>query len=78
MTVQEAKKVIIDTIVEITGTEEEIAEDSLIVRDLGISSMQLLTMLSQLEDTFDVDLNMRKVRKLKTIDDLCNFIIKQL
>lgn len=78
MTVAEAKKVIIETIVEITGTEAEITPDSLIVRDLGISSMQLLAMLSELEDAFDVDLNVRKIRKVKTIDDLCNYIIKQL
>lgn len=77
MTVQEAKKVIMDTIVDITGIEEELEESSNLVTDLGISSMQLLAMLGELEDTFDVDLSVSKINKVKTVGELCDYMIDQ-
>lgn len=77
MTKQEAKELIIKTIVEISGAEEKITEDSLLVKDLGLSSMQLLAMLGELEDIFDVELRVSKINKVKTVGELCDFIIKQ-
>lgn len=77
MTREEAKKTIMNTIVELTGTHEAITEESNIIRDLGVSSIQIMSMLGEMEEIFDVDLSVRKLRKIRTVGDLCEYIIKQ-
>lgn len=78
MTVNEAKKVIIDTIIELVGVDDEITEEMSLVRDLGVSSMKLLTMIGELEDIFDIDLDIKKMGNISTIGELCDYIIAQL
>lgn len=78
MTIEQAKKKIIETIIEITDTEEEVTEETLIVHELGLSSMEVLVMIGELEDIFGVDLNMKQCGNVRTIGQLCDVIIAQL
>lgn len=78
MTVNEAKKTIMDTIADLIDSDDALTEDMSLVRDLGVSSMKLLTMIGELEDIFDVDLNMKKIGNISTVGELCDYIIKQL
>lgn len=78
MTIEQAKKKIIETIIEITDTEEEVTEETLIVHELGLSSMEVLAMIGELEDIFGVDLNMKQCGNVRTIGQLCDVIIAQL
>lgn len=78
MTVQEAKTEIIRSIVEITETEVEVTETTEIIRGLGLASIEVLMLLGELEDTYDVDLSPKVVEHVKTVGQLCDAIIDQL
>lgn len=78
MTVEQARKKIIETIIEVTDTEEEVTEETLVVHELGLSSMEVLVMIGELEDIFGVDLNMKQSGNVKTVGQLCDMIIDQL
>ena len=78
MTINEAKKQIIKVITDITEVEEKITEETLIVRDLGLTSIEIISLIGELEDIFDVDLDIRKNESVKTVGQLCQVIIDQL
>ncbi len=78
MTINEAKKQIIKVIADITEVEEKITEETLIVRDLGLTSIEIISLIGELEDIFDVDLDIRKNASVKTVGQLCQVIIDQL
>lgn len=78
MTINEAKEQIIKIIVEMTETEETVTEETRIVHDLGLSSVEIIALIGELEDVFDVKLDMKQGGKIKTIGQLCDVIITQL
>ena len=78
MTINEAKKQIIKVIADITEVEEKITEETLIVRDLGLTSIEIISLIGELEDIFDVDLDIRKNASVKTVGQLRQVIIDQL
>lgn len=44
------------------------------VEDLNVSSMEVLSIISDVEDEFDVKISNTESKKLKTVGDLINFI----
>lgn len=78
MTIKEAKEMIIKTIIDVTDTEENITEETLIVHDLGLSSIEIIALIGELEDIFGVDLDMKQNGNIKTVGQLCDVIITQL
>ena len=56
MTVQEAKKEIIRVIKVSTETELDITEQTNMFTDMGLSSVEVVVMLGELEDTFGIDI----------------------
>ena len=54
MTVEEAKKEIFRVIVESTETELEVTEDTSLVKDMGLSSVEVFVLLGDLEDAFGI------------------------
>ncbi len=78
MTVKEAKELIIKTIVDVTETEEKVSEETLIVHELGLSSVEIISLIGELEDIFSVELDMQQNGKIKTVGQLCDVIIDQL
>lgn len=78
MTAQEAKKAIIDSIIEITETEEIVTEETEVIRDLGLASVEVMMLLAELEDVYDVELSTKTVQYIKTVGELCDIIIEQL
>lgn len=78
MTVKEAKEQIIKAIVDVTETEEEVTEETLIVHELGLSSVEIIALIGELEDLFGVELDMKQSGKIKTVGQLCDAIINQL
>lgn len=78
MTVQEAIKAIIDVIVESTETEVEVTEQTELVKGLGLSSMEVVILLGDLESAFGITIPVSRVRRVQTVGDLCQVVISIL
>lgn len=78
MTIQEAIKAMIHVIVESTETEVEVTEKTHLVEDLGLSSMEVVVLLGDLESAFGIDIPVSRVRRIQTVGDLCQVVISIL
>lgn len=54
----------------------EIEEDSNLMEDLGISSMDVLALMSGIEEEFGIVVRERDVRKMSSISDIVDFVQK--
>ena len=78
MTVQEAKKEIIGVIKVSTETELDIMEQTNMFTDMGLSSVEVVVMLGELEDTFGIDTPASRLRRVRTVGDMCELVIQIL
>lgn len=53
---------------------EDISEDSRFVEDLGFTSYDFMSMVGELEDRYDIEVNERDVIQVKTIEDAIRYI----
>lgn len=53
---------------------ETIQESDDLVEDLGISSMDILTLVSYLEEEFHITITERMLRKVATVGDLVDLV----
>lgn len=53
---------------------EDITVESKLVEDLGLNSYEFMTLVSDLEEEFDVEVNEREVAKVNTIGDIIEYI----
>lgn len=53
---------------------EDISEDSRFVEDLGFTSYDFMSMVGELEDKYDIEVNERDVIQVKTIQDAIRYI----
>lgn len=56
--------------------KEEISEDSRFIEDLGFNSYDFMSMVGEIEDTFDVEVEEREVVNVKTVGDAVLYITK--
>ena len=69
---------IIQIIRENTGNDEiVISEDTILLADLGLNSLDLLNLVCIVEDEFDIEIPDRVVWQFKTVGDVMNFIEEQ-
>ena len=69
---------IIQIIRENTGNDEiVISEDTILLADLGLNSLDLLNLVCIVEDEFDIEIPDRVVWQFKTVGDIMNFIEEQ-
>ena len=61
---------LIDIIREVCDIEDEITPESLFVEDFGLSSLDMFRLISEVEESFDVSINTRKLQKIRTLADL--------
>ena len=78
MTVQEAKKEIIRVIKVSTETELDITEQTNMFTDMGLSSVEVVVMLGELEDTFGIVIPASRLRRVRTVGDMCELVIQIL
>ena len=78
MTVQEAKKEIIRVIKVSTEAELDITEQTNMFTDMGLSSVEVVVMLGELEDTFGIDIPASRLRRVRTVGDMCELVIQIL
>ena len=55
---------------------EDITKESELIDDLGISSMDILFLVSRLEAEFKVSVPEKEVRKLVTVGDVADMVIR--
>lgn len=57
---------------------EHIEESSELIDDLGISSMDILTLMSYIEEEFHIQITERSIRKIITVGDIIDLILNAL
>ena len=55
-----------------------ISADSLLIQDLGFTSYDVVSIVGQFEDEFDIEVPDRKIKTMKTVSDIVVFIEKAL
>ena len=78
MTIQELKEEIIETIIDSTETEVEVTEQTHIVTEMGLSSVETMMLVSDLEDHFGITIPTATLRDVRTIGDLSAIVIDLL
>lgn len=58
-------------------TNIEIDENTVILRDLGVDSLDMVELVCAVEDEFDIAIADKKIKSLVTIGDLINYIESQ-
>lgn len=53
---------------------ETITEQSRFIEDLGFNSYDFMSMVGELEDRYDIEVNERDVIHVKTVGDAINYI----
>lgn len=62
----------LDDVAEISP--DEVTEDSVLMDDLDLSSMEILTVISQLEDAFGLRIPEKELRSFVTVGDLVDYL----
>ena len=78
MTEQDLRKEIIDVIAESTETELDVTPDMDLFADMGLSSREIMVMLGDLEDAFDIEIPVEELTDVCTVQDLSDIIMNQL
>lgn len=75
MKIQDVKKKIIEVIKESTETEMTLTPDTELFADMGLSSVEVVVMLGDLEDVFGIDIPAADIRDVRTVGELSDLII---
>lgn len=67
---------IIAILQDVCEIEDEITPESRFAEDFGISSLEMFKFISEIEEEFDVSINMRKLQNVRTVADLMNELNK--
>ena len=62
----------LDDVAEISP--EDVTEDSVLMDDLDLSSMEILTVVADLEETFGLRIPEKELRNFVTIGDLADYL----
>jgi acyl carrier protein len=76
MTTEELNTRICDVIRSSTETELELHEDLNLITQMGLSSMEIMLMISDLEDAFGIELPISELREITTVGDL-SLVVRQ-
>ena len=55
-------------------TKEEITIEATLVNDLGLSSFDIVSIVTAFEDEFDIEISDRDIRKLVSVADIMEYI----
>lgn len=69
---------VIKTIIDISGrTPTELTGDTELIMDLNLDSLAIFEIVIELEETFDLRIADEDIDRIKTIDDVVNYIDRQ-
>lgn len=54
--------------------KEDIKPESRFMEDLGFSSFDFMSMLGEVEDTFDVEIEQEKAADIRTVQEAVNYL----
>lgn len=60
----------------VADTDDEITAESELIEDLGISSIDILLMISSLEEEFAIKVSEKEIRKMFTINDVVDTVVR--
>lgn len=60
-----------------TGNDYDINENTVLVSDLGLNSFDLVQLVCNVEDDFDIEIPDKEIKNLKTVGDVIAFISNQ-
>lgn len=66
---------VIDLFATMADTDEEITAESELIEDLGISSMDIMFLITNLEEEFKIKVPEKALRKMITIEDVVDTVI---
>lgn len=78
MTISQVKEEVIRVIRDSTESEYPISMDTHLVKGLGLSSVEIMMLVSDLEDRFGVHISSAKLRHVWTVGDLCELVISAI
>ncbi len=78
MTIDQLKKEIFSVIRESTETEVELTNDTHIVNEMGLSSIETMMLISDLDQHFGINIPTSRLRDVRTIRDLVQVVIDTL
>ncbi len=55
---------------------DDIKPEALLVNDLDVNSLEFMNVIMVVEETFEIFLDEDRLRKLKTVDDVVNYIVE--
>ena len=61
---------LIEIIQDVCDVEDEITMESRFVEDFGLSSLDMFRLITEVEESFDVSINTRKLQKIRIVADL--------
>ena len=75
---EEIMKQLQDLIRDYTGNDEIVlTEEMSLVNDLELSSLDVISLIGNIEDTFDIQVNDEDIVKLLTVKDVVEYIISK-
>jgi len=78
LTIKQLEAEVIRIIQDSTEAETEITCQTHLVKTLGLTSVEIMMLVSDLEDRFGVHISSAKLRNVWTVGDLCRLIISVL
>ncbi|MBR3264951.1 MAG: acyl carrier protein [Erysipelotrichaceae bacterium] len=67
---EQLKEIIYDYL----GDEPELSEDTLLTEDLGLSSLDLVSIVGDIEDSFGIEVDDKAVPAIRTVGDAVAYI----
>jgi acyl carrier protein len=58
--------------------EEKIKPEANLFEDLGLDSIDALDMIGMLESNLDIEINEEELKKVRTIQDIVNYIVSKI
>ena len=78
MTNEELNQKVYRVIRSSTETELELSQDLHLITEMGLSSVEIMLLISDLEDAFDLELPVSELRNVATVGQLCQVIQQEI
>ena len=78
MTIEKLNEHILSLVQESTETDFPITPETHLIRDMGLSSVEIMLLISDLEDHFDITISPTQLRNAQTIGDLTQLVAEEL
>lgn len=78
MTIAQVTKLITKLIQDSTETDLELTPETHLIREIGLSSVESMLLLSDLEDALHIQIPVSALREVETVGDLTQVVIQCL